>query len=402
MSDGNADNSLHSNAIGWAILLVVFAALAWLFWYFNDAQVRSLIRWIRYGEMWLISFFVDEDFTVPFNGQLMNWQAGFETTPNYRAEELGYIHLSYFTALAMQPFKYVFMGLCALGAFWVLFYGPQTQYRSKLNLEGLIRRQASNFPAIAPFIDFNPGTMPPRPPGAPVPAELPLFAEALGPEEWLAYHSIPAPDGQLDEKALKTAFQKQLIGRWKGPMALEPYQQILLAAFCLKAARKRKESDAMLGRLALCWSAKKGLNLRRDKKLLREAKAVLKNKDLAGGTLRMTNRHAFVTTALIRALTYAREEGGVLAPAQFVWLRGHDRRLWYPLNNAGRQSFHMEALGAMSHYRAEKITQRPIPVPKMEHAIETMQNYMQSARARPIPSLDYSGSNKRGIKKVKS
>ncbi len=60
----------------------------------------------------------------------------------------------------------------------------------------------------------------------------------------------------------------------------------------------------------------------------------------------------------------------------------------------------MEALGAMSHFKAEKMTQRPIPVPKVDHAVDTIQEYMSSIKARPIPQLDYSKSKKRGIKKA--
>ncbi len=271
-----------------------------------------------------------------------------------------------------------------------------------MNLDGIIAAQTPNFPAIHPFVKFNPSTMPPRPPGAPVPAELPMFSEALGPEEWVAYNQIPVPDGQLDEKAAYIAFAKQLGPRWQGPMRLPPYKQILLAACCLKAARKRVDSDTMLGRLASCWSHDKKLQLSKDKTLLKEARAILKNRELAGSVLSKCNQHSFHTTALLRALQTAREEGGVMAPAQFVWLRAHDRNLWYPLNNLGRQAYHMEALGAMSHFKAEKLTQRPIPKPKVDDAIGSISEYMNSARARPIPQLDYTNSKKRGVKKPKA
>ncbi len=402
MSGGQqAQNTLYENAIGWAILLAVLAVLAWLFWYFFDTEVRNVIRWIRYSEMWLVSWFVGDDYSVFFNGKLVSFKEGLEITPQWDASQLKYEHLVYFNALAMQPLKIPFVILFGLGALWCMFKGPNTQYRHKLGLEGLIQRHAKMFPIIAPFVSFNPSTQPPRPPGSPVPAELPLFAEALGPEEWLAYHGIPIPDGHIDEEAATKAFQIQLGDRWKGVGALEPYKQILLAAFCLKAARKRIESDDLLSRIALCWTLKGGVNLGRDKKLLKDARAVLRNKNLAGKTLSKVNRHAFETTALLRALATAREEGGVLAPAQFVWLRGHDRTLWYPLNNQGRQSYHMEALGAICHYKAEKLTQRPIPVPKLEDAVSTITEYMASSRARPVPQLDYSGSKKRGVKKAR-
>lgn len=90
-----------------------------------------------------------------------------------------------------------------------------------------------------------------------------------------------------------------------------------------------------------------------------------------------------------------------MAPGMFVWLRGYDRQLWYPLNNLGRNSYHLEALGAICHYKAEKIAQRPIPKPKVKDAIQSISEYMDSDMARPIPQKDYSGSQKRGVKKMK-
>ena len=412
MSGGQqAENTLHENAIGWAILLVVIGVLVWIFWYYYDVEVRNLVRWIRYSEIWLISWFVGDDYTVFFRGQEVSFDYGMhgEENPGPRdyagvagiaKEQLNLYYMTLINALAMQPLKIPFVILYALGALWCMFWGPGNQFRKKMGLEGLIERQSKIFPVTAPFAAFDPSKQPPRPPGSPVPAELPSFAEALGPEEWLAYNEVSVPDGKVDEASAARAFQKQLGRRWKGASAVQPYKQILLACFCLKASRKRVEADVMLGRLAMCWSHKGGLNLRKDKKLLKEARAVLRDKNLAAETLSKVNQHAFETTAILRALAVAREEGGVLAPAQFVWLRGHDRRLWYPLNNMGRQSFHMEALGAMSHYKAEKLTQRPIPVPKMEGAVETIREYMASGRARPIPQLDYSASKKRGVKKA--
>jgi len=382
-------------------MLCVLAALVWLFWYFFDTEVRNAVRWLRYGQAWLISHFVDNNFQVMFNGQPVNWQRGFNDIPRWSAERLRFEHLAYFTALTMQPLRYVYAGLLGAAAVFIYLYGSDRHYRQTLDLEGLIKRQSLVFPIIAPFVKYNPSKAPPRPPGNPVPAELPPFSEALGPEEWIAYFGVPVPDGVLDKKAAAKAFMKQLKGRWKGWKTLPPYMQVLLAAFALKASRKRADADTFLARLAVCWDSKGGLKLSRDRKLLREARKVLANKDIAGGTLEAANSHAFITSAMLGALNHAREEGGVLAPAQFVWLRAHDRTLWYPLNNLGRQSFHPEAIGAMSHYRAERRTQRPIPVPKMEDAVESMAEYMGGRKARPIPQLDYSNSKKkRGIKKA--
>lgn len=401
MSNGQqSGDTLHDNSIGWVILFVILGALIWLFWYFFDDEVRNMIRWIRYGEMWVMSHFLPEDFTYMYNGKEWSWHGSFKAVPGYEWDKMTIHHLSMFAAMTMAPLKWGFVAIFGAGAFWCYNLGPRTQFRNKLSLEALIARQSKVFPVISPFVKFNPSTQPPRPPGAPVPAELPLFGEALGPEEWLAYNNVSVPDGKIDEESAEEAFIKQLGRPWRGVKGLEPYKRVLLAAFCLKAARKRNESDDLLGRVAQCWSFTGGMNLSKDKTLLKEADAVLRNKNLAGKTLSQCNRHAYEATALVRALQFAREEGGVLAPATFVWLRAHDRVLWYPLNNVGRQSFHMEALGAMSHFKAEKMTQRPIPVPKVDFAVQSIAEYMGSLKARPIPQLDYSKSKKRGVKKA--
>jgi len=389
-------------ALGWGILAIIFGGLAYLVWYFFSVQILDSLRWLRYGEMWLTSLVVGEDYTIAWRGETLRFFDVMALARDMPAERIDGEFISLISTAALLPIKWLTVGILFMIGLWALFKGPGTQHRSKYSLDTLIARMANIFPIIRPMVDFDPGQLPPRAPGSPVPAELPAFAEALDPEEWLAYHAIPAPDGKVDTTAAARAFHKQLGPRWKGAQNLPPYKQILLAAFCLKAARKRNDADDMLGRLACCWTHKDGLKLSRDSKLLKEARAVLKNRDLAGKTLAKANQHAWQTTALMRALLTAREEGGVLAPAQFVWLRAYDRALWYPLNNMGRQSYHAEALGAMAHFKAEKMAQRPIPVSKVKDAVDSITTYMTAGNARPIPQIDYSGSKRRGIKKLKT
>lgn len=399
MSDQKA-NTGSENFIGWFILGIVFVALFAVFWYFNEFRVKSIIRWVRWGEMWVVSWFLSDKYSIPFENSTVNFKVWLDAIPKIPAENLDDRTMSIIASLAMAPLKWPFAIMLGAMGLWCNMSGPGKNHRRKMNLDGLIGAQSKVFPVIAPFVKFNPTKQPARAPGAPVPAELPPFSEALGPEEWLAYNVIPVPDGNIDRTAAYVAFAKQLGPRWQGWDKLPPYKQILLAAFCLKGVRKRKEAEDLINRIAQCWSLEKGLSLSKDRALLREARAVLRNKDISGPTLRKVNQHAFQTTALIRALAVAREEGGVLAPAQFVWLRAYDRTLWYPLNNLGRQAFHTEAFGAMAHYKAEKMTMRPIPRPKVERAIDSMVEYMKSDKVRPIPKLDYSRSKKkRGVKK---
>lgn len=394
-------NTGYDNAMGWALMLAVIFAILCLLWYFQSENIRSAIRWVRYAEMSAAKLVLGDDFIVMKDGQevaslgKIHEFAGSIDKTRLNAQNMELIGVG-----ALSPLRFFFTFIIAMMSFWALFRGPKALYRQKLDLNHLISRQAGNFPAIAPFVRFNPTNQPPRPPGAPVPAELPAFAEALSPEEWIAYYDIPVPNGKVDPDAAARAFTKQLGPAWRGTMHMAPYKQILLAAFCLKAVRKRAEADEMLGQLSKSWSFEGGLKL--DSSLISKARKVLRNRDLSGKTLTVCNQHAYENTVMVRALAIARQEGGVLAPAQFLWMRAFDRLLWYPLNNLGRQSNHMEALGAICHYKAEKMAQRPIPRPKMEDAVKSISEYIASPNARPIPALDYSKSSKRAIKKVKS
>lgn len=398
MADGNVSGS--ENALGWAIMFIIALIIMGIVWYFFQYDIRSFVRWIRYGEMWVVSWFVDDDYVVPWGAVQMSFDQWFEAVPNLTKEQMNGKVSGQVAMLGLYPMRWVVTVIFVMMAIWSMFKGPNTQYRKTHTLGSFIKVQANKFPYITPFIEFNPSNQPPRPPGAPVPAELPTFAEALGPEEWLAYEGIPVPDGTVDAGAAKRAFAKQLGRPWRGWSHLPKHKQVLLASFCLKAGRKRDESDAILGEMAMSWTHKGGLKI--PSQVLKRSRAILKNRELSGKILAVCNQHAYENTAMLRALLKARDEGGVLSPSQFVWLRAVDRFLWYPLNNLGRQTYHMEAIGAMSHYRVEKLTQRPVLRPRVDDAVMKISEYMASERARPIPALDYSNSkNKRGVKKVR-
>lgn len=401
MADGQQSGSTEQ-FMGMAMILVILGVAFYVFYIMYTPEVLNALRWIRYGEMWLVSLLTPDSFTVNYNGDEINLNQWLKSIKAIPVERIDFPLIIAISAVAMSPIKWMAIIIILLMAIWALTKGPGTQYIQIFNLDSFIAHQAKVFKVISPFVKFNPSNQPPRAPGSPVPSELPIFAEALGPEEWLAYNQIPVPDGKIDQQECFDAFSKQLGGRWRGPKHLKPHEQILFACFALKAARKRDQSDDMLGRLASCWSHDEGLKLSKDPALLKSARKVLRNKDFAHPILKKCAQHAWKNTALLRALATAREEGGVLAPAQFVWLRAHDRVLWYPLNNLGRQSSHMEAIGAVAHYRLEKRAKRPIPKPKVMEAVQSITEYMESLDARPIPVLDYSYSkDKSAIKKPK-
>lgn len=398
MAERKDNNTTY--AVGWVLMGFVLFVVGLIIWYYKKYEIMDAARWVRWVELKVVELFVSGDRPVLRDAEGNDIPLGrfadmIAATP--RAELTPDI-IATISNVTMGFYLIPISMAMVLMALWAMFFGPTTQFRRRYDLGGLIRAQSPTFRYIAPLLDFDPGKQKFRAPGSPVPADLPPFAEALSPEEFVAYHAIPTlTDRRIDEAAAARAFAQQLGAPWRGWKYMKPYRQVLLAAFALKSVRKRDESDIMIGDLAMCW---KNGKFSLDGKLLRQARAVLRNEKLSGKILQKCNQHAFETTALIRGLATAREEGGVLAPATFVWLRAYDRALWYPLNNLGRNAFHMEALGAMGHYKAEKMAQRPVVRPKVEGAVQSLATYMKSYRARPIPEVDYRGSKRRPIKRV--
>lgn len=73
---------------------------------------------------------------------------------------------------------------------------------------------------------------------------------------------------------------------------------------------------------------------------------------------------------------------GLLAPAQFAFLKLVDRRLWYALHALGFEadgplahphpSQRVEAIGARAHWAAERAIGAPIPTPEFDAAIDAI------------------------------
>jgi intracellular multiplication protein IcmP len=185
----------------------------------------------------------------------------------------------------------------------------------------------------------------------------------------------------------------QLGPRWNGTRDLPSYILALFAAFALKGVQKRDESDELLGKLSLAWSV--GGGFRPSAELMNEVKRIIRNPEIGGKALEIADEHAYRTTAMLGVLRWARWMGGVLAPAQFLWLRGMDRTLWYALNNLGRRSFHIEGAGAIAHFMAEQSAKKPLPIARIDTAVVTLNMFLSNPERPPMPIPPREGDGKR-------
>jgi intracellular multiplication protein IcmP len=339
-----------------------FAICCWLFWHFFHSHITNLFRILYHAELWLLSRVVSDPL-VPQVRDVLN-----DTT--HYAIDWPYVHSCSLLIGHYMRYPVALILLCI--AYYLVVGMPKTAFKKAYSLDRLIAVQAKIWPVIAPIVSFNPATDNSRDPNGDVPDKLPVFAEALSPIEWLKFNHIRHGSEGLDHDAAARAFAEQLGPRWRGPNALPFHAKALYAVFALKSARMRDEADKLLGELSLCADPKMGMALRPSKALRREVDRIIADPKLGGEAIKVTRNHAYVTTALMHLLKYSRDRGGVLAPAQFLWLRGANRALWYPLNNVGRQSFHVEAAGAIAHFGAEEAAGAALISPKVEAAVASL------------------------------
>ena len=220
-------------------------------------------------------------------------------------------------------------GLCFLRA-------GNARFTRTFDLEKLMAEQAIHSRSTAAFVGRGLKLSKLRA-GDPRPADA-----ALHVDEWVARYATSEKSG-FDEAAARREFMRQLGGRWTGPAAAS--QPVRCNARGLRPAGRpapRRSGSRCLD------SCRKGCRARKadggagpeeplafDPKTLRLADRVLATVEVAAWAFEVMEKHHFTTPGLMSVLNQARLRSGVLAPAQFAFLKLVDRRLWYALHALG-------------------------------------------------------------------
>lgn len=169
-------------------------------------------------------------------------------------------------------------------------------------------------------------------------------------------------------------FTIQLGNLWQDVDHLKPHARALYAAFAAKAARDAKTSRELLEKIANSWKA--------GKVDFSYAEPVLAKYRNDPHVVEITKRHAYEFTVMASVLQLARTDG-VLPTADFLWLKPIDRRLWFILNDIGRQTASVEAAGIFAHWLAEKELGRKIKTPMVEQATKALDVAIQDIKYIP-------------------
>lgn len=269
------------------------------------------------------------------------------------------------------------LGLLAALCLW---RNAPRRYRRKLDLMRLAVEMVPFFPATAAFLDQKLRLVSPAANGI-RPADYALTAE-----EWIS-HLAPGANGLLDENRAKTALRAQLGQRWDTAATLPSVALVLFVAFSRHLTGQRDEAARLLGEAGDTLTGLQATDEGRgppsplaiSDTIARECLATLR--DVAGfaDATAIMKRHAWSVPGLMSLLNAARTRSGVLAPAQFAWLKLVDRSLWYALQSLGFETegvgryLHpnprVEGIGARDHWAAERSCGVPIPDPSLDRAL---------------------------------
>src|SRR3990167_82810 len=257
------------------------------------------------------------------------------------------------------PFAIILIGMSA----FMYYKHKGLRFVKVYNMKSLRAAEVSNWPQITPIVklnlvkqDINKGP----------------WAMSQTPLEFGEKHNLVYPKKEkgvmgwsLDHGAAAREFTMQLGQRWIDPEKLPIHVQALFVVFVACANKQRNVADDLLKQIARSARTTGQLDFTGVSELVKKYKksSVVKW---------ASSRHSYVLTIMATLITAARTIG-VVATADFLWLKPVDRRLWYMLNSVGRQTVVTEVAGPFAHWLAEKRVGRSLAAPMVKEAVIAME-----------------------------
>lgn len=361
---GGGDNSLD---FLWVIVLVVAAILG--AWYFGRYYIATAIFKVRYFEILLISWGLEVYGTVAsYVGLPIPNTAGLIQSLNIISQgadpSMSFSPIAQVSSLVgfylALPFAIV---LCIL-ALITLRTGIASKFKRVFNqrMTVLLDNEKKLWKMIAPISKLN---------LAKEDIDKGPWAMSTPPMRFAKQHHLLKEDKSkrpvtvtVIRGSAARVFALQLGNYFTGVQSLPMHVQALFAIFAARANRDRKSSDKLLAQLSESYAAGK-----LDFTGVKEVVAKYVNTKEVQYVIR---RHAYVLTMMSSMLELGRADG-VLAVAEFLWLKPVDRRLWFMLGSIGRQTPFVEVSGPFAHWLVEKKLNGPLRTPMIDSAVKALE-----------------------------
>ena len=292
-------------------------------------------------------------------------------------------------------FRYPAVAAIALAALMCLLRAAPSRFTRDISLPRLMAIQAEVFPSASAFVGRGLKLTKVRD-GAPRPSDPALHAG-----EWIQRFAVGG-GGCFDAELAVQALGLQLGPVWGGLEGAAPQVRCMFAVFALHSSRRRDDALHLLGILSksLPVEPRDGPGgppapLAFGQDAVAEADRVLLDRRLIASCKEVASKHAFTAPAMMSVLTLARAQAGVLAPAQFAFLKMVDRQLWYALhslgfpggqNRAEQPNPRIEAAGARDHWAAERDVGHPLPLPSLDRSLAVVRKKAVEAGLATTPT----------------
>lgn len=254
-----------------------------------------------------------------------------------------------------------------LGFLGIMLYRHNAgqKFNRRITMESLVDMEKENWPQITPIaqldlintpLDEGPWAMAMTPM---------LFAKKM---DLLDVKEVNKKKMRFEAKLKKAKARSLLalqLGKpWTDLNDLPIHIKALFAIFAARGNRDREGAYGLMDQISR--STKHGkLDFNGVDKLLAKHAG-------AKNVGQVVGHHAYVLTVMASMLELARTDG-VLATAEFLWLKPVDRRLWYTLNTVGRLTAVPEVAGVYAHWLAEKELMIPLRAPMIEEAVKGLE-----------------------------
>lgn len=349
------DNSL---APLWIVLCIFL--LSWLLWSFFHTQIVAFSLQIKWMESRLIAFFIPSTIQVSTEiKQLIPAQVSFPQLLDISREIGTYL-------------RYPVIVISIILAIIIYFGHVNLQFKKLYTMQSLAEAEKVNWPQISPVIKLNlvkedinkgPWAM------ALSPMQFAKKYQLLQEEKIIPSMTMAAKMGRqitvnINREAAHHIFALQCGDYWQGVEHLTPATKALFAIFAARANHDRDGALNLLLQIAKSTVTGK-LNFS-------GVEALLVKHQTNKLVHRVIHSHAYVLTVMASMLILARKEG-VLASADFLWLKPTDRTLWFMLNSVGRQTAFSEVSGPFAHWNLECAMGRRLMVPMVEEAVNGLE-----------------------------
>lgn len=336
-------------------VLVIIFVVGWGIWHFWSNELKTGFLYLKNWEARFVGLFTDQ-----LDG-VIDWT--YRATPH----DLTLKAADYISDAIGRFLIYPSIILIIIMAVIVFKSNVIMRFTKIYNMERLMQQEKENWPQIAPVTDLNiidmdvskgPWAMSMNP--LQFGKHYKLLDVELVKDSKASWRAEAVYKATVNREKVRQVFSNQLGPLWQGVDQLPPHTKALFAAFAARGAHEPGVARAYLEELSLAAA--------RGKMEYRQTDELLKKYGDIKVVQRCLERHAYVLTVMASMLEIARLDG-VMASADFLWLKPMDRPLWYILNNVGRQVAVPEIAGVFAHWKAEKEMARPLSVPMIDTAV---------------------------------